>query len=145
VTSPNQFGFKKGSGCDFAIYSVRKVVEHFVAGGSTVNVCLLDLSKAFGKMDHSALYLKLMDRSTPVHILNVIQNWFSLCMSCVKWGSVMSHFYELKAAVRQGGVLSPILFGIYIDDLVKLVDKTNTGCKIGVLCTAIFLYADDIY
>ena len=56
----------------------------------------------------------------------------------------MSHFYELKAAVRQGGVLSPTLFGIYIDGLVKLVDKTNTGCKIGVLCTAIFLYADDI-
>ena len=89
-----------------------------------MNVCLLDLSKAFDKMDHS--------------------NWFSLCMSCVKWGSVMSHFYELKAGVRQGGVLSPILFGIYIDGLVKLVDKTNTGCKIGVLCTAIFLYADDI-
>jgi len=109
VTSPNQFGFKKGSGWDFAIYSVTKVVEHFVAGGSTVNVCLLDLSKAFDKMDHSALYLKLMDRSIPVQILNVLQNWFSLCMSCVKWGSVMSHFYELKAGVRQGGVLSPIV------------------------------------
>ena len=48
----------------------------------TVNVCLLDLSKAFDKMDHSALYLKLMDRSIPVQILNVLQNWFSLCMSC---------------------------------------------------------------
>jgi len=68
VISPNQFGFKKGSGCDFAIYSVRKVVEHFVAGGSTVNVCLLDLYKAFDKMDHSALYLKLMDRSIHVQI-----------------------------------------------------------------------------
>jgi len=106
-----------------------------LAGGSTVNVCLLDLSKAFDKMDHSALYLKLMDRSIPVHILNVLQNWFSLCMPSVKWGSVMSHFYELKAGVRQGGVLSPNLFGIYIDGLVKLVDKTNTVCKIGVLCT----------
>ena len=80
-----------------------------------MNVCLLDLSKAFDKMDHYALYLKLMDRSIPVQILNVLQNWFSLCMLCVKWGSVMSHFYELKAGVRQGGVLSPIFFGIYID------------------------------
>jgi len=51
------------------IYSGRKVVEHFVAGCSAVNVCLLDLPKAFDKMDHSALYLKLMDRSFPVHIL----------------------------------------------------------------------------
>ena len=37
----------------------------------------------------------------------------------------------------------PILFDIYIDGLVKLVDKTNTGCKIGVLCTGIFLYAKE--
>jgi len=44
------------------------------------------------------------------------------------------HFYELKAVVRQGGVLSPILFGIYIDGLVNLVDKTNIGCKIGANC-----------
>ena len=143
-TNSNQFGFKKGSGCDYAIYSVRKVVEHYVAGGSTVNVCLLDLSKAFDKMDHCALYLKLMDRSIPVQILSVLENWFSFCMSCVKWGPVTSHFYELKAGVRQGGVLSPILFGIYIDGLVKLVDKTNIGCKIGAICTGIFLYADDI-
>jgi len=143
-TNSNQFGFKKGSGCDHAIYSVRKVVEHFVAGGSTVNVCLLDLSKAFDKMDHSALYLKLMDRSIPVQILNVLENWFSLCMSCVKWGSVMSHFYELKAGVRQGGVLSPILFGIYIDGVFNIVDKTNIGCRIGAICTGIFMYADDI-
>ena len=45
----------------------------------------------------------------------------------------------------QGGVLSPVLFSIYIDGLVKLVNKTNIGCKIGALiCTGIFLYPDDI-
>jgi len=83
VTRSNQFGFKKGSGCDHAIYSVRKVVEHFAAGGSTVNVCLFDLSKAFNKLDHSALCLKLMDRSIPAQILSVLENRLSLCMSCL--------------------------------------------------------------
>jgi len=56
-TSPNQFGFKKGFSCGHAIYSVRKVVEKYVSGGSTVNVCLLDLSKAFDKMNHCAMYI----------------------------------------------------------------------------------------
>ena len=56
----------------------------------------------------------------------------------------MSHFYELKAGVRQGGVLSPVLFGIYIDGLVKLVNESSIGCKIGACCTDIVLYADDI-
>ena len=90
MTSLNQFGFKKDSGCGPAIYSVTNVVEHYVAGGSTVNVCLVDLSKAFDKMDHSALYLQLMDRSIPVQILSVFENWFSLCMSCVKWVSCVT-------------------------------------------------------
>jgi len=64
-SSPNQFGFKKGSCCGHAIYSVRKVVDYYVNGGSTVNVCLLDLSKAFDKMNHSPLFIKLMDRLIP--------------------------------------------------------------------------------
>jgi len=53
-------------------------------------------------------------------------------------------FLRVKAGVRQEGVLSPILFGIYFYGLVNLVDKTNIGCKIAANCTGIFLYADDI-
>ena len=67
-----------------------------------------------------------------------------MCLSCVKWGSATSRFYELKTGVRQGGVLSPYLFSIFIDNLVKHVDNANVGCKIRKICTAIFLYADDV-
>jgi len=56
----------------------------------------------------------------------------------------MSHFYQLKACVRQGGVISPILFGIYVEGLVKLVNESSIGCKIGACCTGVVLYADDI-
>jgi len=81
-------------------------------------------------MNHFALYIKLMNRSIPVQALSVLEHWFSLCLSCVKWVSVVSYFYVLKTSVRQGGVISPFLFSIFIDDLVKLVDKANIGCKI---------------
>ena len=67
-----------------------------------------------------------------------------MCLSCVKWGSILSRFYELNTGVRQGGVLSPYLFSICIDDLVKYVNKANVGCRIRTICTAIFLYADGV-
>jgi len=44
-----------------------------------VNVCLLDLSKAFDKMNHFALYSKLMNRSIPVLMVIVLENWFLFC------------------------------------------------------------------
>ena len=51
-----------GLSCSHAIYSVRKVVHHYINGGSTVNMCTIDLSKAFDKMNHSALFLKLIKK-----------------------------------------------------------------------------------
>ena len=47
ITSDNQFGFRKGVGCTYAIRSVRKVVDNYVANGSTANLCTIDVSKAF--------------------------------------------------------------------------------------------------
>ena len=73
-----------------------------------------DISPGTRLLGISGLYL---DRSVPVQLLSVLENWLSMCMSCVKWGSAFSYFYEMKSGVRQGGVLSPFLFAIFIDDL----------------------------
>jgi len=55
TTSDNQLGFKKISVVCMP-YTVRSVVNHYTQNGSTVNVCSLNLSKAFDKMNHYALY-----------------------------------------------------------------------------------------
>ena len=55
--SDYQMGFKKGISCSHAIYSFRKVADHYTINGSTVNVCTLDLSKAFDKVNHSAFFV----------------------------------------------------------------------------------------
>jgi len=143
-TSDNQFGFKKGMGCSHAIYSVKCVVDHFVQQGSTINICAMDLKKAFDKMNWHGLFLKLMDRMLPVNALRTFEYWFSICSTCVRWGDSFSNFIKLKCGVRQGGVLSPYFFAVYIDDIVKIIYRHNIGCYIGAVCVGIFLYADDI-
>ena len=52
-----QFGFKKGLSCSHAIFTLRNLVERFNAGGSTVHLCAIDLSKAFDKVNHCALLI----------------------------------------------------------------------------------------
>ena len=143
-TSDNQFGFKKLSGCSHAIYTVRQSVEHFTKSGTTVNLCALDLSKAFDKVNHFGLYIKLMDRSVPIMLLKVLENWFSIHTTCVRFGSAMSSFFSLECGVRQGGVLSPHLFNIYIDDVIRHISNSKYCCNIRFTCVSIFMYADDL-
>ena len=143
-TSDNQFGFKKGIGCSHAIYTVKCVVDHFVKQGSTINLCALDMKKAFDKMNWHGLFLKLMDRMLPVNALRTFEYWFSICSTCVRWGDSFSNVIKLKCGVRQGGVLSAYFFAIYIDDIIKIIQQSRNGCRIGIISVGIFLYADDI-
>ena len=136
LTEDNQFGFKKGLGCTHAIYTVQNIVNHLVKGGSTVNLCALDLTKAFDKTNHHALFIKLMKRYIPVDLLDTLVYWLSNNWSCIKWFNTFSLPFKICFGVRQGSVLSPFLFAVYLDDLV---DRHITGCY-----SFIILYADDI-
>jgi len=144
ITTDNQFGFKKSVGCSHAIYSVRCVVDNYVSRGSTVNLCALDISKAFDRMNHHGLFIKLMRRSVPRTMLCILENWFNKCFTCVKWNNVFSAMFKLNCGIRQGGVLSPYMFAIYIDEIVPKIESIGIGCYLGSVCFSIFLYADDM-
>jgi Reverse transcriptase (RNA-dependent DNA polymerase)/Endonuclease/Exonuclease/phosphatase family len=143
-TSDNQFGFKKGYGCMGAVYTVKCVVDYYVQNRGTVNMCALDLRKAFDRMNHAGLFIKLMDRKVPNALLATLEYWFNIGFSCVKWGNVYSDVVLFKCGVRQGGVLSPYLFAVFIDDIVKRIMESRVGCCIGIIPISIILYADDI-
>ena len=102
--------FKKVLGA--ALQSAQYVILSTVmleAACSTANLCAIDLSKAFDKVNHDALFLKLMKRRIPNELLNILVVWLS-CYLCVKWLNVWSDMFRVDFGVRQGSVLSPFLF-----------------------------------
>ena len=142
TTSDNQFGFKSNTGCTHAVYAVRKVTEYFVCNDSTVNVCFLDISKGFDKVNNYELMLKLMQRRTPSYFIDILIGWFSVSQCLVRWNEALSGMYKLEAGVRQGGILSPVLFAVYVDNM--LCKLKTMGCTCRGLQVGAFMYADDL-
>ena len=62
----------------------------------------------------------------------------------VKWGSTMSSKFQVTNGVRQGGVLSPLLFDVYVNELSELLNKSGIGGNLGGTLINHMLYADDI-
>ena len=143
-TSERQFGFKTGSSCTSAIYAVRQTIEYFVKKNSTVTVCSLDMEKAFDKMNRHALFIKMMSRGCPLTLINLIDGWFIKSVACVRWGEGMSDQFSVKSGTRQGGVLSPALFAIFVNDVLPRLEESNMGCFVHNVCCNAFLYADDL-
>ena len=84
TTSENQFAFKKHIGCPHAIYTLHNVVDYYVSNESTVNLCCLDISKAFDKINHSVLMMKLMQRKLPKHVKQVFYYWYGISNNVVR-------------------------------------------------------------
>ena len=112
-----------------------------------VNMCSIDLSKVFDKMNkmsHHGLFTKLMEKYILVNLLSLLERWFALSETCVKWGQVVSSFVNLLCGVRQGGVLSPNLFAVFVDSIVDKIKSRGLGCYVKWTCMSVLLYADDI-
>ena len=75
-TNDNQFGFQERFSCSHAIYTVKSVVDRFISNGYTANLCSIDSSKAFDKVNHHALLIKLMKKHTPVILIKLLNSGF---------------------------------------------------------------------
>ena len=92
----------------------------------------------------NGLLAKLINRNVPLPLVRVLYNWFSGLSCSVVWNSLIGSPFRVHCGVRQGGVLSPLLFAIYVDDLISELRQSGYGLHIGSLFIGSILYADDI-
>ena len=106
--------------------------------------CFLDASKVYDRVNHWTLFRKLLNRSIHILIVRMLMYWYTKQELCIRWGAEMSPYFTISNGVRQGGILPPSLFAVYMDDLSLLLNTGRIGCHIDDVCINHVFYADDL-
>ena len=144
TVSDNQFGFRKAHSTDLCVYTLKQLIEFHMKHATPTFICFLDASKAFDRVNHWTLFKKLVDRNVPLYIVRILVYWYSSLEYLVLWNGFLSQSFRVTNGVRQGGVLSPKLYAVFVDDLSHKLNASGIGCSIGGQLLNHFSFADDM-
>lgn len=139
-----QFGFKAKHSTNQCTFVLEEIVENFVNNGSSVYCILLDATRAFDRVQYVKMFRLLVDRGLCVKICKLLLSMYVQQSLVVKWNGAVSPPMSCSNGIKQGGVISPILFCIYMDELLKRLRSSGVGCHLGNVFVGALAYADDL-
>ena len=117
LISPNQSGFSPGDSCFNQLPAIIHEMYKSFDEGFEVRGVFLGISKAFDKVWHEGLLLKLNQSGISKNLLNLLRHFLSCQKQRVVLNDQHSSWDKVTAGVSQGFILRPLLFLIYINDL----------------------------
>ena len=144
LTNDLQFSYKSGSSTTMCSTMIRETISYFNHKGSNVYGLVLDATKAFDRINYCKLFNILLERNICPLICRLLLNMYTNQKLRVRWGTTYSNEFNVSNGVKQGGVISPILFCVYMDKLLNELKLSHVGCYMGAIFVGAFMYADDL-
>ena len=110
------------------IYALHEYIDYYRSRYTNVYVTFLDASKAFDNINHWLPFDKLRKREMPCYIVRIMVYWYRAQTMYVQCASCESSSFKVTNGVRQGGIMSPKLFIVYLDGLSDQLNNSNIGC-----------------
>ena len=123
---------------------VMVVANHFMRNGTNPIMTLLDCSKAFNMCCFSTLFNKILKKGMPAVVVRTLVFVYERQFAWVRWGRARSDIFPIVNGTRQGSVLSPALFAIYMDEILVTLRQLGVGCYVARVFMGAFGYCDDL-
>ena len=114
-----QAGFRPSRSCVDQIFVLRTIMEQSKEWNSSLYINFIDFEKAFDSVHHTTLWNILRSYGFPDKIVNILTSFYSNNQCCVRHMGQQSEWFQVKSGVRQGCVISPLLFLVVIDWVMK--------------------------
>jgi hypothetical protein len=123
---------------------LKETLELYRRNGSTVYCTLLDATKAFDRVEYCKLVRLLLIKNLPPIVIRFMLQMYLFHFTQIAWNGILSKRFRVSNGVRQGAILSPILFCVYFDVLLDNLSLSGIGCHIGLFFVGALAYADDL-
>jgi len=143
---PEQAGFRAGKSCTDQIFTLRQILEQTVEFNSTLYVTFVDYEKAFDSIHRASLWRILRYYGIPWKIVNVVKLLYSDPQCRVLYGTNLTESFKVTTGVKQGCLLSPLLFILAMN---WIMEDTIKDRRRGIRWTLTSVledldYADDV-
>ena len=146
ILRKEQAGFRPGVGCIDHIFTLRNIIEQCIEWNTKVHINFIDLEKAFDSIHRDTSWRILLAYGCPEKIVNIIKCFYNSFSCSVIHKKKLTDWFSVRSGVRQGCVLSPMLFLEAIDWIMR---KTVGNKRRGIRWTLTSLledldFADDV-
>jgi hypothetical protein len=144
VLTEEQGGFRPHRGCPDQIFSLVETIRS--RGRKGTFCCFIDVKKAFDRVFRAGLWKRVAEEGVKGKMWRVLRSIYETVESCVRVSGKCTDWFPVNTGVRQGCILSPLLYALFINGLIKELKRLDIGVEIeeGGEKLNSLLYADDI-
>jgi len=141
----NQAGFRRSRGTRDHIANLRWVMERQLEYGQEVHICFIYYSKAFDCINYKLLWTTLLEMVIPMHLIQLLRGLYEDQSAVIRTEFGNTDRFNIKKGVRQGCILSPVLFNLYAERIMRKanMEDAKEGVKIAGRTLNNLRYADD--
>ena len=122
-----QNGFRAGRNCIDHLGTLTNLAEYKIKSKKSLFVAFIDFSKAYDRINRDLLWSKLQLQGLNGHMLNILKAIYNDVRCCARINGTNTDWFQVTSGLKQGCLLSPLLYNMYVNDLVHDLKSVAEG------------------